>query len=94
MTESQCQKNCPCEEFINLRDRVEEHEKRLAAGDTAFALLRRDIEILTATCNESNQIVKELKEVPTKRVDSVVDTIIRWVVPLFLGWVISQVNIF
>lgn len=88
--ENHCVKNCPCEDFIELRKKVEAHEKRLAAGDTSFALLKKDIESLTTICAETNAAIKDIQNVPTRRVESVIDTIIRWAVPLFLGWVISR----
>lgn len=88
-----CARDCPCEEFKELKSRVEAHDKRLYAGDTAFALLRKDIETLTQTCSETNELLKEIQNKPTKRVDTIVETIIRWAVPLLLGFLISQIGV-
>lgn len=92
MTEH-CNRDCPCEEFKELKSRVEDHDKRLYAGDTAFALLRKDIENLTRTCSETNELLREIQNKPTKRVETIVETVIRWAVPIILGILISQIGV-
>lgn len=97
MPDNGCTKNCPCDAFNELKAKVQDntreikiHEKRLAAGDTAFELLRKDMQIINTTCTESNKLIKEIQQVPMRRIESVVENAIRWVVPLILGWLISQ----
>lgn len=88
-----CGRECPCEEFKELKSRVDDHDKRLYAGNTSFALIRKDIEAITQMCSETNSLIKEIQSKPTKRVETVVETVIRWAVPLILGFLISQIGV-
>lgn len=41
-------KKCPCDTVIRLQEKVDNHEDRLAKGDTKFAVLCTKLNILIA----------------------------------------------
>lgn len=64
----------------DLEERVDEQEKRLNSGDTSFALVRKDIEILTASINALRVTIEAAANNSIGR--KIMDSLVQWGVPL------------
>lgn len=92
-----CGPNCPCADFLIMQRAVEEHEKlikdhtaQLARGNTRFEVFQVELQSVKTTCIETNQIVKSLQGLPARRMDSIIDSIIRWAVPIGIALLIAS----
>lgn len=45
-SDTHMENNCPCEAVKHLQTIVDDHEKRLAEGNTSFALICRDLQYI------------------------------------------------
>ena len=45
-SDTHMENNCPCEAVKHLQKTVDDHEKRLADGNTNFALIQRDLQYI------------------------------------------------
>lgn len=68
--------NCPCEAVKQLQVLVNAHEKRLAEGNTNFALIRQDL-----------QFIREKMEKKEKFNGNVFLYIIQAIITLIMGYV-------
>lgn len=93
---------CPCAAVAALQQIVERHEEmiakhgeaiekhqtRLYEGNTAFELIHRDIETLTAAVNNNNARMKEILDKPAKRWDTIVSQVIGLIVAAAVGYLL------
>ncbi len=71
--------NCPCEAVKHLQTIVEDHEKRLAEGNTNFALICRDL-----------QYIREKIEKKDKFNGNILLYIIQSIVTILLGFIAAE----
>ncbi len=87
---------CPCAAVEELKKMVEkqgimleEHQKRLYDGNTAFELIHKDIELLAEAINRNTVKVEQIMSKPAKRWENIVSQIISLVVAAFAGYLLS-----
>jgi len=81
--------DCPCAAVVELKETVrelrhitEEHDKRLAEGNTNFALIKQDLEYIKGNIDGK------------KRFNSgIITTIINGVITIFLGYIAIKLGL-
>ena len=81
------------EEFDKLSAQVQRNTERLANGDTALALIDKELKHINTKLDELTASVNALKEKPAKRWESVSTTIIQWVVTALLAFIAVKVGL-
>ena len=81
------------EEFDKLSAQVQRNTERLANGDTALALIDKELKHINNKLDELTASVNALKEKPAKRWESVSSTIIQWVVTALLAFIAVKVGL-
>lgn len=81
------------EEFDKLSVQVQRNTERLANGDTALALIDKELKHINNKLDELTASVNALKEKPAKRWESVSTTIIQWVVTALLAFIAVKVGL-
>lgn len=81
------------EEFDKLSAQVQRNTERLANGDTALALIDKELKHINNKLDELAASVNMLKEKPAKRWESVSTTIIQWVVTALLAFIAVRVGL-
>ena len=81
------------EEFDKLSAQVQRNTDRLANGDTALALIDKELKHINTKLDELTASVNALKEKPAKRWESVSTTIIQWVVTALLAFIAVKVGL-
>lgn len=80
------------EEFDKLSAQVQRNTDRLANGDTALALIDKELKHINTKLDELTASVNALKEKPAKRWESVSTTIIQWVVTALLAYIAVKIG--
>lgn len=80
------------EEFDKLSAQVQRNTDRLANGDTALALIDKELKHINNKLDELTASVNALKEKPAKRWESVSTTIIQWVVTALLAYIAVKIG--
>lgn len=80
------------EEFDRLQEQVQRNTERLANGDTALALIDKELKHINSKLDELTASVNALKEKPAKRWESVSTTIIQWVVTALLAYIAVKIG--
>lgn len=80
------------EEFDKLASQVQRNTERLANGDTALALIDKELKHINNKLDELTASVNALKEKPAKRWESVSTTIIQWVVTALLAYIAVKIG--
>ena len=81
------------EEFDKLSAQVQRNTDRLANGDTALALIDKELKHINNKLDELTASVNALKEKPAKRWESVSTTIIQWVVTALLAFIAVKIGL-
>lgn len=81
------------EEFDKLSVQVQRNTERLANGDTALALIDKELKHINNKLDELTASVNALKEKPAKRWESVSSTIIQWVVTALLAFIAVKIGL-
>lgn len=81
------------EEFDKLSAQVQRNTERLANGDTALALIDKELKHINTKLDELTASVNALKEKPAERWESVSSTIIQWVVTALLAFIAVKVGL-
>lgn len=81
------------EEFDRLQEQVQRNTDRLANGDTALALIDKELKHINSKLDELTASVNALKEKPAKRWESVSSTIIQWVVTALLAFIAVKIGL-
>ena len=81
------------EEFDRLQEQVQRNTERLANGDTALALIDKELKHINSKPDELTASVNALKEKPAKRWESVSTTIIQWVVTALLAYIAVKIGL-
>ena len=81
------------EEFDKLSAQVQRNTDRLANGDTALALIDKELKHINNKLDELTASVNALKEKPAKRWESVSTTIIQWVVTALLAYIAVKIGL-
>jgi septal ring factor EnvC (AmiA/AmiB activator) len=81
------------EEFDKLSAQVQRNTERLANGDTALALIDKELKHINNKLDELTASVNALKEKPAKRWESVSTTIIQWVVTALLAFIAVKIGL-
>lgn len=81
------------EEFDKLSAQVQRNTERLANGDTALALIDKELKHINNKLDELTASVNALKEKPAKRWESVSSTIIQWVVTALLAFIAVKIGL-
>ena len=80
-SDTHMENTCPCEAVRHLIKTVDDHEKRLADGNTNFALIRRDL-----------QYIREKIEKRDKFNGNVFLYIIQSILTIILGFVAVKIG--
>ena len=81
------------EEFDKLSAQVQRNTDRLANGDTALAMIDKELKHINNKLDELTASVNALKEKPAKRWESVSTTIIQWVVTALLAYIAVKIGL-
>lgn len=81
------------EEFDELKRQVAENTSRLYKGDTALALIDKELKTISDQLAKLSMGVQALQEKPAKRWESVSTTIIQWVVTALLAFIAVKIGL-
>lgn len=87
------EKKCPCDLVIEMKSKLDEHEKRLYDGTTNFALIQQTLTNIEKEMAEIKNDIKDLKEKPARRWEGIVSNIMNWAVILLLAYVATQIGL-
>ena len=87
------EKKCPCDTVIEMKAKLEEHEKRLADGNTNFALIQQTLARIENDMTEIKNDIKNIKEKPAKRWEGITGKITDWAVLLLLAYMATQIGL-
>ena len=81
------------EEFDELRRQVTRNTERLASGDTALALIDKELKQINSKLAELSAGVKSLQEKPAKRWESLSGTVMSYVATALLAYIAVRLGI-
>ena len=82
--------NCPCEAVKALQKAVLRHDERLAEGDTSLALISQSLETLRQSIEAMAKDLRELKEKPARRVESIADAAAKYIITALLALIAAR----
>ena len=83
----------PCDTVRQLKKIVDSHEKRLADGNTNFAVITTTLDGIKRDMAEIKLDLKQLKEKPQRRIDTAIHTIINTSIALLLAFLAAKIGI-
>ncbi len=84
---------CPCDAVRELQKIVSNHERRLADGNTNFAVISTTLDAIKADMIEIKADLKQLKEKPQRRADAIVNTIINAGIAIILAFLAAKIGL-
>ncbi len=87
------EKKCPCDIVLEMRAKLEEHEKRLYDGTTNFALIQQTLGRIEKDMTEIKNDIRNIKEKPARKWEAVTSRITDWAVLLLLAYVAMQIGL-
>lgn len=87
------ERKCPCDAVIEMRAKLEEHEKRLADGNTNFALIQQTLARIESDMTEIKGDIKNIKEKPGRKWEGITSKVTEWAFILLLGYVALQLGL-
>lgn len=91
---------CPCAAVEELKKiveqhdkRLQEHQERLADGNTSFALIRRDVAGLISSVDRLTNVIDDFKGKPAKHWEDAVKQVITFVIGAALAYIALRLGL-
>ena len=81
------------EEFDELRKQVQKNTERLAAGDTALAVMGEQLRQIIEKLDKMEAGMSALQEKPGKRWEAITSAVLQWVVTALLAYIAVKMGI-
>lgn len=81
------------EEFDELKRQVAENTSRLYKGDTALALIDKELKTISDQLSKLSMGVQALQEKPAKKWESISSSVLQWVVTALLAYIAVRVGL-
>lgn len=86
-------KKCPCDIVLEMKGKLEQHETRLADGNTNFALIQQTLVRIENEMAEIKADLRDLKEKPARKWEGITGKITDWAVLLLLAYMATQIGL-